>query len=135
MDIEKRKAGYREHIIKTACELKAKGKRVHIVGSSPEFAKDVPVAFAKALLLGMNVDDISIDRSAYEQRNAFVFETFKMAQKQCGADYIDISNIVCEKEKCYGVKDNHSMYADDDHMNVFGNERLKKVYKKALVIK
>ncbi|GAB3368506.1 SGNH hydrolase domain-containing protein [Azotobacter armeniacus] len=83
----------------------------------------MPHAMAKAMLMGAQ-REISITMADYRKRHAFVWSIQDEARERCGAQILDPLPYLCNDEACHGSKDGRPLYADDDHLNEFGNRLL-----------
>lgn len=88
---------------------------------------NVPKAMGKYMLLGKNID-VNLARSAYEKRHAFIWKIQDEAAKKCGAVILDPMPHLCDNTHCYGSINGVPLYSDDDHLNEFGNKRLKPMF-------
>lgn len=91
---------------------------------------DVPRAMGKAMLIGAR-REVSITLADYHKRHAFVWSIQDEARERCGAQILDPLPYLCDNEVCHGSKDGLPLYADDDHLNEFGNRLLVPMFAKA----
>ncbi len=62
----------------------------------------------------------TIPYSDYQARDLNVQNRIKFLSKIKGVSYIPTLDIFCDKNWCYGVKDNKALYFDDDHLSLYG---------------
>ncbi|MBB4863859.1 peptidoglycan/LPS O-acetylase OafA/YrhL [Pseudomonas nitritireducens] len=115
-------AQYRTHYVATACALAA-NHPLYLVRPTPEMGVRVPEAMGRAMLLKRE-RKLSMSRSAYRQRNAFVSQMQDLAGQQCGARVLDPLPYLCDEQKCAASRHGRPMYYDDDHLSEFGNRLL-----------
>ncbi|WP_282756058.1 acyltransferase family protein [Desulfuromonas thiophila] len=96
------------------------GKNVHMVLQAPELPVDVEKLI---YFYGRSTGTIpGSTREWWGKRNAFF-----MKQVNRFPDVVNIVNpadIFCDSQNCYAVIDGISMYFDDDHLSVFGAEKV-----------
>lgn len=120
---------FRRHYLATACEI-TRHRPLFLMRPIPEMAIDVPHAMAKAMLIGSR-REISITMADYRRRHAFVWSIQDEARERCGARILDPLPYLCDGEVCHGSKDGRPLYADDDHLNEFGNRLLVPMFAEA----
>ena len=114
---------FRSDLILTACRL-AQAREVFLVRPIPEMGVDVPRSMSLSLLLSGKNSDVSISLTAYHKRHAFIWEAQDEAARSCGVKILDPLPFLCDEDRCWGSKDGHPLYFDDDHLNEFGNKLL-----------
>jgi len=126
-------ADYKENIIKSLCKLASTGKKVHVFESVPEMGVNVPASYSKFTMIYNKVHDVTIPRNVYDYRNRLVDEALKIAAEQCSnVDVIDVKDLFCDSNYCYGTKDGKALYFDDDHLSIYGSDLLRPLFEKAL---
>ncbi|HEX6120882.1 MAG TPA: SGNH hydrolase domain-containing protein, partial [Dongiaceae bacterium] len=108
----------------TVAVLIAAGKRVWLVGPVPEVGYDVPRYFhlrALGLADGMN---IAPSLSDFGARQAFVLGLFGDLARRYPIGTVWPHQGLCGDAGCDIVRDGHLLYADDDHLSVFGARSL-----------
>lgn len=113
---------FAEHITNSACEL-AKHRKVYMVRPIPEMSVDVPKTLARRMNFGLT-GDLSIPIDSYRMRNDWVWAAQNEARDRCGIKILNPLPYLCSDEKCYGSKDGHPLYHDDNHLSEFGNKLL-----------
>ncbi len=131
-NLDERVKDYTDNIVRTACNLRAQGKKVYLFTTVPEMVKNVSLTLAKYKLLRTKDKDISVSVANYDRRNDAILKGFNKAKTKCGAKVMDVKPYFCEGDKCSGIKDGKSLYADDDHLNIFGNKHIQKIYEAAI---
>ncbi len=96
--------------------LRAAGKTVILVHSTPELSAPPPQALAKAVILGRAID-IEPTRAAYLARQAYVFAVFDRLRTRYGAEIVRPDQILCASGRCIVQKDGHPIYYDDHHLD------------------
>lgn len=113
---------YKSHLVETACTL-AEQRKVYLVRPTPEMGIHVPKALVRRLMRGIK-QDVSIPIADYHQRNAWIWEAQDEAARRCGAEILDPTAYLCDDKNCYGSRDLHPLYRDDDHVSEYGNQLL-----------
>jgi len=113
---------FHQHYVASACEL-SEHHPLYLVRPIPEMMSSVPQLLGRAMLLGKQVE-LSITRSAYEQRNAAVWAAQDEAAARCGARILNPLPYLCDENNCYGSRNGWPLYVDDDHLSEFGNRLL-----------
>jgi peptidoglycan/LPS O-acetylase OafA/YrhL len=99
-----------------ASRLRAAGKRVVLVHSSPEIGRSVPQTLAKARLLGRSID-LDPPESAYLARQAYVLALFDRLRATQGVEIIRPDSLLCAGGHCRVAVDGRPIYYDDHHLN------------------
>lgn len=120
---------FRQHYVAMACAI-SKHRPLFLLRPIPEMGIDVPRAMGKAMLIGAR-REVSITLADYHKRHAFVWSIQDEARERCGAQILDPLPYLCDNEVCHGSKDGLPLYADDDHLNEFGNRLLVPMFAKA----
>lgn len=115
-------AEFSKHIIASACRI-AQRRPVYLMRPIPEMGMDVPRSLARRMAFGVH-GDISIPLAAYRQRNGWVWAAQDAAHAQCGITILDPLPYLCHDGRCYGSKDGHPLYVDDNHLSESGNKLL-----------
>lgn len=113
---------YQQDYTRTICKLASK-RKVFLVRPFPEMPLNVPKQLARNLMLDKQ-SDITIPRSAYDQRHAFVYQSQDRAAEACGATVLDPTPYLCDASNCYGSVQGRPLYYDASHLSEFGNQRL-----------
>lgn len=111
---------YAEQLVVTACTL-ARTRKVFLVRPIPEIGFNVPKTLSHRMILGIN-DDLYISRQDYMKRNRWVWDAQDRAQTKCGAEIIDPTRYLCNRDKCFGSINQQPLYHDDDHLGTSGNQ-------------
>lgn len=118
--------------IETACKF-AKTNPIIMVRDTPEYPVDVPTEMQKSLILNGVLSRVKISRELFSERNKWSDYIRTQAQKECGVKVLDLTDVFCDQDYCYGDKNGHSLYIDGDHLSPYGssltiplmNEKLK----------
>ena len=113
---------FARHITQSACNL-AKQHMVYLVRPIPEMGIDVPRVLSRRMVMG-TTGDLSIPMESYRKRNAWVWAAQDAARAQCGIKILDSTAYLCNDDRCFGSKNGHPLYYDDNHLSEFGNKLL-----------
>ena len=113
---------FAQHIADSACDL-AKRRTVFMMRPIPEMGFDVPRTLSRRIAAGL-MGDVSISIDDYRKRNQWVWDAQDAAHDRCGVKILDPLPYLCDSGKCYGSKNLHALYFDDDHLSEFGNKLL-----------
>lgn len=123
---------FRNALMKTLDELASLNRRIIILGSIPEMGVDVPNVLAKARWRGVETN-LAIERTAFSKRQAFVVETFRLAEKKFTVEIYDASSYFCTEASCVDVSiSGEPLYADNNHVSSFGAARLTPLFHQIL---
>jgi peptidoglycan/LPS O-acetylase OafA/YrhL len=103
--------------------LRAAGKTVILIQSSPEIGRPVPQTLAKASLLGQAID-LEPTQAAYQARQAFITALFERMRAKYGAVIVRPDQALCAAGRCAVEEDGHPLYYDDHHLNRQGALKL-----------
>jgi peptidoglycan/LPS O-acetylase OafA/YrhL len=107
----------------TIATLRAAGKKVVFVHSSPEIGWVVPETLAKILLTHSPLD-ITPSTSVYLMRQEFVFATAARMKDEFGIDVVSPDEVLCATGKCVLEMSGKVLYRDDHHLSAFGGMML-----------
>ena len=107
----------------TVQRLRAAGKKVVLVESTPEIGWNVPEMLARIKLLRADLD-IAPTLNDYMKRQAFVFATVGTLQKRYGITVVEPHKVLCATGRCRVELDGKPLYSDDHHVTTFGAMRL-----------
>lgn len=114
--------------INALCNLSV-NREVFVTKPTPEFLFDVPNEVAKQMLF-KHQNDIDMSIMDYQKRNNNTQDIFNQLLN-CGVNVIDPVPYLCDKNKCFTVKNGRPIYRDDDHLSEYGNKLLLPMYKEA----
>lgn len=114
---------FNRSLMETVCH-EFKDRPVFLVRPIPEIGVNVPKMLSRNIVFGHGDGDIKITRDTYHQRNQLVWQAQDRVAKQCGAKILNPLPYLCDEQYCYGSKNGHPLYFDDDHLSEFGNKRL-----------
>jgi peptidoglycan/LPS O-acetylase OafA/YrhL len=107
-------------LIETVERLTANGKRVTIIGPVPEQLINVPSELFRRAMRG-EAAEISISRTAFEQRQRALFEAFREVRRLKGVRIFLPHERLCDAVRCSGLDANgKALYVDDDHLSRVG---------------
>ena len=116
----------------TVAELVSIGKRVSIVGSTPEVGVHLPDVLAKSLWHG-RPHDVELTRQAYVARQQAVAPMLVQAGFADAVYYFDPANVLCAGAQCLLVSDEGMpLYFDDNHLSRYGGKLLEPLLQQVL---
>jgi len=104
--------------------LERANKRIVIVLDFPELGFDIQdCLFDKPF--HAKLADCRIERSTVEARQ----KDYRAAIEQIrlrhpGLEVFDTMPLLCDERYCYGIKDHHVLYLDDDHIGIYGTKMI-----------
>lgn len=113
------KAVFHRRLLATVERLRAVGKRVVIVGSVPETRADVPWTLALSAWHGRGID-LRPTRADFEARNEVPLAAFDELERGGLASIIRPETLLCDAERCMVEAQGRALYADDNHLTLFG---------------
>ncbi|MEZ5830637.1 MAG: acyltransferase family protein [Dongiaceae bacterium] len=113
----------------TISALLSAGKRVWIVGPVPEVGYDVPRYFYLRSLGFADGLDIAPTRAEFNQRQAFVLDLLNDLAGRYQVGTIWPHERLCNDISCAITRDGHILYADDDHLSVFGAKSIANLFR------
>jgi peptidoglycan/LPS O-acetylase OafA/YrhL len=106
----------------TLQRLRAAGADVWVLEQVPPQLIEVPSALAKAIYLGRDPEALRRPFSQIEARRAAAESIFEDFRRSPGVSFIDPAEKFCPgKSPCLIAVDGHSLYADGNHLSVFGS--------------
>lgn len=94
----------------------AHGKEVFIGMPVPEMGRSIQSLIDKNDLQGKSLNTIpSVARSYYQARNQIILKHLEKYRDQPHVHLIPISDIFCDQEQCFAVRDGQVLYFDGDH--------------------
>lgn len=116
---------------KTVDGLLAAGRNVVIVSQVPEVKFNVPSSNFIALRTGRDVNDIIAPSwDEYLGRNQKVIRMFDEMQEIFDIQVIYPSDVLCNTIQCLVAIGETPLYADDNHLSLFGSEYISQIYNK-----
>lgn len=112
----------------TICEF-AKTNPVYVVRDNPELPAYVAKTMARKWMQGDKDYRVTLPRSEFLKRNELSIWLQDQAAKECGVKILDGTDLLCEKENCYGDKDGIPMYFDYNHLSLDGADLLLPLFK------
>lgn len=107
----------------TICKLNENNK-VYLVRPYPVMETSVPQTLSRNLLLFGVRTDVKITISQYREKTENSYAIQNLAIAKCGVKVLDPQPYLCDEEYCYGSKDGHPLYYDDNHLSEYGNKLL-----------
>jgi peptidoglycan/LPS O-acetylase OafA/YrhL len=104
--------------------LERAGKRVVVVLDFPELGFDIQDCLFDRPFRP-KLSDCRIERSAVEARQ----KDYRAAIEQMRLRHpnllvFDTMPLTCDERYCYGIKDHHVLYLDDDHIGIYGSKMI-----------
>ncbi|WP_439541296.1 acyltransferase family protein [Hyphomicrobium sp.] len=123
--LEENRAAIARSLAPTLAAIAASGARAWIVMEPPYAGYDVPNRMARALIRGETPDRLfAIEAEKHRQRSQFMRE----ALAGLPVTIIEPADALCEGERCLAVADGKPLYFDDNHLSIYGTERLKPLF-------
>lgn len=126
------KAEFSKVLIDTTCRL-AKDRTVYLMRPVPEFGTEIPKQISRQLLFKGSTPDRKIPIAQYYERNKLVWHAQDEAAKKCGVKILNPLPYLCDNQYCYGSKNDHPLYQDDDHLSEYGNKLLVPMFEQVFV--
>jgi len=122
---------FEQHYIDTLCQL-AQTNPVYVLRPLPEMIVNVPQTLSRNLVLGVarQDKDISLSRLDYDERHKASFIAQNKAASACGVKVLDPTEYLCNAESCQGSVNLMPLYADSNHLNAAGADRLIPMFRK-----
>ncbi len=114
---------------RTITALLAAGKRVWLVGPVPEVGYDVPRYFYLRSLGFARDLEIAPTVAVFGQRQRFVLTLLSDLERRYPIRTIWPHERLCGDVGCEIARDGHVLYADDDHLSVFGAQSIADLFK------
>lgn len=108
---------------KSICEL-THDKPVYIVSTIPEQGRNIPPLMAKQIMKYGKFKENGISYTTYRERSETINHILKSTAVQCGATYLDVSEILCNENTCIAEYKGRPIYRDGDHLSEYGNKLL-----------
>jgi peptidoglycan/LPS O-acetylase OafA/YrhL len=110
---------------RTVAAIAASGARAWIVMEPPYVGYDVPNRMARAVMRGEQPDRLfAIDASENNRRSQFI----RKAIAGLPVSIIDPASAMCEGTHCLAAAGGKPLYFDDNHLSVYGTERLERLF-------
>jgi hypothetical protein len=101
------------------------GAKIWIMEQVPIYKYWVPNQLAKVLLYGGNVDEIARPLVEHLGRQAFVNAVFERLKNE-DVILLDPTQYLCDETgSCHGAEGDHALYADSNHLSVYGVMKLR----------
>jgi len=119
---------YANDMVSTVCHLAAK-RKVFLLRPVPEMGVEVPAKLARVAIWGGEMD-VRLSMADYMKRQKWIWEAQDRAHKECGAEILDSTSILCRDGSCHGAREGRSLYYDDDHLSEYGNRLLVPLFRR-----
>jgi peptidoglycan/LPS O-acetylase OafA/YrhL len=118
-------------LTETVCSYTRSGRTVYLNRPIPGMPVNVPNTMSRAMLFGKDIDPIKVSLADYFKVNQKVWDAQDQVVAQCGAKILDPLPYLCDKEYCYGARDNRPLYFDSGHLSEYGNKLLTPMFDRA----
>lgn len=118
---------FQNKLIEKACEY-AGQRTVYMLRPIPEMNANPAKMMARTLMWGY-MPAIFITTENYHDRHDFVWQAQDEAAHRCGIKMLDPLPFLCPDGKCHAIRNNRSIYFDDDHLSEYGNQFLIPLFK------
>lgn len=118
----------RDNYTKEICSL-TKNRKVFVLKPIPEMEHNVPKYFAsQKIVYGDKSSELTLSKSHYDERNAYILDMLDNAARQCGITLLDPTEVLCDKQSCKGTHNGRPIYYDDNHLSEYGNKLLVPIF-------
>lgn len=124
---------YKDAFVTSMCSFREGNREIYLVRPYPEMIVNVPNTIARNIIFGRGNDDIKITLEQYHERHAFVWQAQDLAAEQCGVKILNPLPYLCDEQYCYGSKNGHPLYYDDDHLSEYGNKFLVPMFEQVFI--
>lgn len=115
-------------ITESICAMTSNNKVVHVLMPIPQYDVNIPVATAKAALLGEDINNIrsriSYSMASYTARNREGISMLQRISDKCAANLIDPTDFLCPDGHCSPFQGDTLLYYDHGHLNENGSTLL-----------
>ncbi len=105
--------------------IRAAGKKVTIIGPTPELEMDLHSETIKAAMQG-RTNTYVLERAKFDARQAFVLKTLKELETIEGVRIVYPHEQLCSQAQCMTKEGNALLYIDDDHLSPTGTVKISK---------
>ncbi|STY28952.1 O-antigen acetylase [Legionella wadsworthii] len=114
----------REGMKRTFSKLIKSGKKILVLFDNPSINFDPKKCQWRPLRITKN-DICSFSRKSFDDNPAY--DSYRSLVKEILKDFpqvktFDLSELLCDKKKCYIIKNNQVIYDDSNHLNSYGSE-------------
>lgn len=128
---DKKYQHFKTHLEASVCDI-SKTSPVFIVSSIPEQGKNIPSLMSKEMMLYGRYNDHSISLSDYQQRSSRINHILYDVADKCQAKVLDPAAVLCSSGKCISQHQQQPLYSDGDHLNEYGSQLLKPLFKRVI---
>ncbi len=115
------------HMLDTICKI-SKTNSVYLMRPTPSMHQLVPKTMVNSLILTGNLEHIKINRSEFNRVNEVAIKMQDAASSRCGAKILDATPLLCDKNYCYGDKNEVPLYFDRHHLSKYGSQIISPIY-------
>jgi hypothetical protein len=119
---------FEESLVRTVGSLERAGKNVYFVMDVPEVPYDVPSEMGKIEYLKHVFPSLTsfvtstLPYSHYLERNEYVMQILERVKQKTNVRVINTQDILCKDGECMLTEKGRSLYADDDHLSIYGSQ-------------
>ena len=117
------RAVFARALARTVKMLRDAGKKVIVIGPTPEFVKSVPNELAKMRVWGGQWQ-VAPTRVAYMAREAYAYSVFEDVAKRYGAKLVLLDRRLCPGVRCTTLEEGRPLFRDNSHLSAFGSQQL-----------
>jgi hypothetical protein len=118
-DPAENKAVFVRGLRRTLAALRSAGKRIVIVGPTPEIGWTVPRTLAMQQYTGRSWP-ISPKFADFLERQSFVIPALRNLAAEFGADLVFPHEVLCNKDECAVTRGDQILYSDSNHLSLTG---------------
>ena len=116
-------SAYRDSVVETMCEI-SKTKELYIFLPLPVWQKDVSASYEQQVFHNKKVTVQSQTIPQFRQRSTDSINLLRRIERECRANLIDLTPMLCPKGLCSSIIDNRPFYTDKSHLSVFAKRHL-----------
>lgn len=105
------------------CRIGA-GRRIYVMAPVPEMRRHPLRELEAAAIRGVPFIPPSLPLSAVEARTRRTLDAVGAAQRQCGAELLPVTDLLCPEGICNSWRAGEFLYRDDDHLSLAGAARV-----------
>jgi peptidoglycan/LPS O-acetylase OafA/YrhL len=118
-DSDANRSVFERLLFQTVDQLTTAGKRVTIIGPTPEMPVHIPTVIVKNAMRGLSTD-LTIPRATFDERQKNIFVFLKKLEEREGVRVIYPHRTLCNETVCFGSKNRLEYYYDDHHLSDAG---------------
>ena len=109
------------NVLNTMKYFDKQNKEVYIILENPELGF-IPKNYCGKRPFNVFNKECKVEYTKYIKRmNEYKTKMINLAKRYKNIFVIDIEEVFCDKDYCYGIKDGKMLYSDDDHLSIEGS--------------